>query len=213
MMRTCFQKSASVGLGAFLILCLTVMTVLAQSEYPKRTYDAARHAAAAKVLKKIMGPPDKAIDLSNKAEAIAVFPYIRSESGNNAPSLAPEGIAALSKEFGDRTDSWSQADLEGVPADTTLPGEAVAAAKPGALAVVKVSMRNMQFYSQTLKVKKGTVVEWKNDDLVPHTATSASFDSGSLGPGKSWRHTFTKAGQFAYACTFHPTMTGVVIVK
>ena len=211
MMRTCFQKSASTGLGAFLILCLTVMTVLAQSEYAKRTYDAAQHAAAAKVLKKVMGPPDKALDLFDKAKAIAVFPYVRSASGNNAPSLAWERIVALSKEFGDRTDSWSQADLEPVPA--TLPGEAIAAPKPGALAVVKVSMRNMQFYPQTLQVKKGTMVEWKNDDLVPHTATSASFDSGSLGPGKSWRHTFTKAGQFAYACTFHPTMTGVVIVK
>jgi plastocyanin len=120
-------------------------------------------------------------------------------------------VLALSKESGDRTDSWSQSDLEAVPA--TLPAEAIAAPKLGAVAVVKVSMRNMQFYPQTLKVKKGTVVEWKNDDFVPHTATSASFDSGSLGPGKSWRHTFTKAGQFPYACTFHPTMTGVVIVK
>jgi plastocyanin len=211
MMRTCFQKNASVGLGAFLILCLTLMTVLAQSEYAKRTYDAPQHAVAAKVLKKVMGPPDKAIDLFNKAEAIADLPYIRSASGNHAPSLAPERIVVSSREFGDRTDSWSKADLEAVPA--TLPGEAVAAAKPGALAVVKVSMQNMQFYPQTLKVKKGTVLEWKNDDLVPHTATSASFDSGSLGPGKSWRHTFTEAGQFRYACTFHPTMTGVVIVK
>jgi plastocyanin len=211
MMRTCFQKNASVGLGAFLILCLTVMTVLAQSEYAKRTYDAAQDGAAANVLKKVMGPPHKAIDFFNKAEAIADFPYIRSASWINAPSLAPERIVVLSKEFGDRTDSWRQADLEAVPA--TLPGEAVAAAKPGALAVVKVSMRNMQFYPQTLKVKKGTVVEWKNDDVVPHTATSASFDSGSLGPGKSWRHTFKEAGQFPYTCTFHPTMTGVVIVK
>jgi plastocyanin len=214
MMKTCFQKSASaVGLGTLLILCLTVITVLAQRKYEKRTYNAATHAAAAKVLKKIMGTPDKAIPrhLLNKAEAIGVFPYIRSESGNNAPLLAPEEIAALGKELGSRTDSWSQADSGAVPAEATLPGEAVA--KSGALAVVKVSMRNMQFYPQTLKVKKGTVVEWKNDDLVPHTATSASFDSGSLGPGKSWRHTFTKAGQFPYACTFHPTMTGVVIVK
>jgi len=211
-METYFQKSATAfGFGAFLILCLTVMTVLAQSEYAKRTYDAAQHAAAAKVLKKVMGPPDKAVDFVNKAEAIAVFPDIRSASGNNAPSLAWERIVALSKEFGDRTDSWSQPDLEAVPAN--LPGEATAAPKSSALAVVKVSMRNMQFYPQTVKVKQGTVVEWKNDDLVPHTATSASFDSGSLGPGKSWRHTFTKAGQFPYACTFHPTMTGVVIVK
>jgi plastocyanin len=154
MMKTCFQKSASaIRLGALVVLCLTVITVLSQSKYAKP------------------------------------------------------------KEFVDHTDLQSQADLEVVPAAATLSGEAVSAAKPAALAVVKVSMRNMQFYPQSLKVKKGTVVEWKNDDLVPHTATSASFDSGSLGRGKSWRHTFTKTGQFPYACTFHPTMTGNVIVK
>ena len=215
-MKNCFQKGPAVGLGALLILCLTVITGQTQSKYAKRTDDAAPHAAAAaKVLKRIMGTPDKAIhrDLLNKAGAIApVFPYVPSESGNNTPSLAPEGITALSKELGGRTDSWSQSDLEAVPADATLPGEA-GVAEPGALAVVKVSMRNMRFNPQTLKVKKGTVVEWKNDDLVPHTVTSASFDSGSLGPGKSWRHAFIKAGQFTYVCTFHPTMTGVVIVK
>ena len=94
-----------------------------------------------------------------------------------------------------------------------LRGDKGAAAKRGARAVVKVSMRNMQFYPLTLKVKKGDVVEWKNDDVVPHTATSASFDSGSMNPGTSWRHTFTKAGQFAYVCSFHPSMTGVVVVK
>ena len=94
-----------------------------------------------------------------------------------------------------------------------LRGDKGTAAKPGARAVVKVSMRNMQFYPRTLKIKKGDVVEWKNDDVVPHTATSPSFDSGSMNPGMTWRHKFTKAGQFAYVCTFHPTMTGVVVVK
>lgn len=109
-----------------------------------------------------------------------------------------------------RTDLWSLADLKA--ADAGLPGTEVDA-EPGALAIVKVSMRNMQFSPKTLRVKKGTVVEWKNDDLVPHTATSSSFDSGSLGPGKSWRHTFTAAGRFQYTCTFHPLMTGTIIVK
>lgn len=111
-----------------------------------------------------------------------------------------------------RTDLWSLADLTAAPADAALPGTEVDA-EPGALAIVKVSMRNMQFSPKTLRVKKGTVVEWKNDDLVPHTATSSSFDSGPLGPGKSWRHTFTAAGRFQYTCTFHPLMTGTIIVK
>jgi plastocyanin len=71
----------------------------------------------------------------------------------------------------------------------------------------------MQFSPKTLRVKKGTVVEWQNDDVVPHTATSSSFDSGSLGRGQSWRHTFTAAGRFQYTCTFHPLMKGTIIVK
>jgi plastocyanin len=112
-----------------------------------------------------------------------------------------------------RTDLWSLAELKAAPGDVGLLGIGVDTSEPAAPAIVKVSMRNMQFSPKTLRVRKGTVVEWKNDDLVPHTATSASFDSGSLGAGKSWRHTFTQTGQFRYVCTFHPTMTGVVIVK
>lgn len=91
------------------------------------------------------------------------------------------------------------------PANTVAP--AVAAS------VTQVSMRNLQFYPVTIEVKSGDVVEWKNDDLVPHTATATSFDSGTIVSGQSWRHTFTNAGDFPYVCTFHPQMKGVVIVK
>lgn len=82
-----------------------------------------------------------------------------------------------------------------------------------ASAVTQVSMRNLQFYPVTIKVKSGDVVEWKNDDLVPHTATAATFDSGTILSGRSWRRTFTYAGHFPYVCTFHPQMKGVVIVE
>ena len=111
-----------------------------------------------------------------------------------------------------RTDLGNSADLKAAPAESGLPGTEVDA-EPGALAIVKVSMRNMQFSPKTLRVKKGTVVEWNNDDLVPHTATSSSFDSGSLGRGQSWQHTFTTAGRFQYTCTLHPLMKGTIIVK
>ena len=86
-------------------------------------------------------------------------------------------------------------------------------AKAVASAVAQVSMRNLQFYPVTIEVQKGEVVEWKNDDLIPHTATSSSFDSGATASGQTWRHTFTQAGNFPYVCTFHPQMKGVVIVK
>jgi len=95
------------------------------------------------------------------------------------------------------------------------PSNAAAPAIANALpsTVTQVSMRSLQFYPTNIEVTKGEVVEWKNDDLVPHTATSASFSSGTIVSGQSWRHTFTDAGNFPYVCTFHPRMKGVVIVK
>ena len=79
--------------------------------------------------------------------------------------------------------------------------------------VIHVVMRNMKFEPPTVEVKSGDTVEWKNEDITPHTATSTSFDSASIDPDKSWKHTFGEPGSFAYNCTFHPDMKAVVIVK
>ena len=79
--------------------------------------------------------------------------------------------------------------------------------------VVHVAMKNMKFSPATIEIKKGDTVEWKNDDITPHTATSATFDSGSIASDAAWRHTFTEAGNFPYTCTFHPVMKGTIIVK
>jgi plastocyanin len=79
--------------------------------------------------------------------------------------------------------------------------------------VVHVAMKNMKFSPATIEIKKGDTVEWKNDDITPHTATSATFDSRSIASDAGWRHTFTQAGSFPYYCTFHPEMKGTVVVK
>ena len=92
-----------------------------------------------------------------------------------------------------------------------VPVKAVAPAV--ASTVVQVSIKNLQFDPVTIEVKNGEVVEWRNDDMVPHTATATSFDSGTIASGQSWRYTFTNSGNFPYRCTFHPQMKGVVIVK
>lgn len=86
-------------------------------------------------------------------------------------------------------------------------------AEANAPMVAHVAMKNMKFFPATIEIKKGATVEWTNDDMTPHTATSAQFDSGSLASDKSWKHTFTEAGSFPYGCTFHPDMKGVLVVK
>lgn len=87
-------------------------------------------------------------------------------------------------------------------------------ATPPPANVTKVVMQNMQFSPATVEITKGGTIEWTNEDMTPHTATSPTFgDSGSLASGQSWSHAFNEVGEFPYVCTFHPTMTGSVIVK
>jgi plastocyanin len=61
----------------------------------------------------------------------------------------------------------------------------------------------------------GTTVEWANNDALPHTVTAndRSYDSGNIAPGRTYRHTFTKAGSYAYFCVLHPFMKGVIVVR
>ena len=102
-----------------------------------------------------------------------------------------------------------------VPADTTVGSAAVSTvADASAPRVVNVVMKNMKFNPPKVEVKSGDIVEWKNEDITAHTATSAGrFDSGSIDSEKSWRHTFVEKGDFPYTCTFHPEMKAVVTVK
>ncbi|HSH39119.1 MAG TPA: c-type cytochrome [Chthoniobacterales bacterium] len=161
----------------------------------------------------VMQPWEKTL---TDAKIADVLTYIRSEWGNNAPGVAPEGVAALRKELAGRSESFTEADLEALGADGNLlggEGAADAAATPDQPAIIQVSIRGMRFVSANLEVRKGDTIEWKNDDLTPHTATSKAFDSGSIEPDKSWRHTFTDGGEFPYICTFHPDMKGIVIVR
>jgi plastocyanin len=83
----------------------------------------------------------------------------------------------------------------------------------GQAAIIRVAIQNMQFSPPHLELKKGDTVEWTNADLTPHTVTSPGFDSGSIAPDQTWRHTFNDAGEFPYFCTFHPDMKAAVVVK
>jgi plastocyanin len=78
-----------------------------------------------------------------------------------------------------------------------------------------VTMENMSFQPERLTVTRGDTVVWVNKDLVPHTATSKAgeFDSQNIPVEKSWRFTAQKKGEFAYICTFHPTMSATLRVS
>jgi plastocyanin len=93
-----------------------------------------------------------------------------------------------------------------------LPLGLVAARKP---VTHTVTVDGSRFEPETLSVVAGDTVVWVNKDLVAHTATSkpGAFDSGLIAPGKSWKYRTQRAGGFAYTCTYHPTMNGMLRVK
>ena len=78
-----------------------------------------------------------------------------------------------------------------------------------------VTIDGSRFEPETLSVAAGDTVVWVNKDLVAHTATSKTgvFDSGLIAPGKSWKYKPKRVGDFAYSCTYHPTMNGTLRVK
>lgn len=90
-----------------------------------------------------------------------------------------------------------------------------AAAAPKA-AVHNVEIEGMQFSPAVLEVHVGDTIIWSNKDPFPHTATSeikGGFDSGEIKPGRKWKLTVTKRGEFPYVCTLHRTMKGQLVVK
>ena len=107
----------------------------------------------------------------------------------------------------------AQSTLQTVQTSTASASVNNTVADVNAPAVVHVAVKNMKFSPAALEIRKGDTVEWKNDDITPHTATSATFDSASISPEASWRYTFNDAGNFPYACTFHPDMKATVTVK
>lgn len=78
-----------------------------------------------------------------------------------------------------------------------------------------VLIKDFKYVPEVLTVKAGDVVIWKNEDIVPHTATAneKSFDSKNIGSKASWKYVANKPGNFPYICAYHPTMKAKLIVK
>lgn len=76
-----------------------------------------------------------------------------------------------------------------------------------------VVIRNSAFSPANLTVNVGDRVVWRNEDVVPHTATGSGFDSGNLEKGQTWSYTVPRKGTLSYICTYHPSMKGRISAK
>ena len=79
----------------------------------------------------------------------------------------------------------------------------------------KVSIAGFAFGPQAATIKAGDSVTWSNDDGPAHTVTFKDGSAGakSLSPGETFTRAFDKPGTYDYFCSFHPYMTGGVVVQ
>ena len=78
----------------------------------------------------------------------------------------------------------------------------------------RISIANFAFGPQSTTIKAGDSVTWSNDDGPAHTVTFKDSSPGakSIPPGKTFTRLFDKPGTYEYFCSFHPYMTGIIIV-
>ncbi len=101
------------------------------------------------------------------------------------------------------------------PATTSAPASSTTTiAVPVPSQNEQVSIVDFEFKADAVTVPRGTPVTWTNLDSFDHSVVGAndSFRSESLDTGSAFEHTFDVAGEFAYICGIHPSMSGVITV-
>ena len=152
-------------------------------------------------------PPDSVSPVATVVDSAA--PAVPSQVAEPAPASA-----AVAPPIADTANARAQPRSNAPATTRSTPAPSRAPAKAAARAV-NTGMKNINFLQPRLQVTVGTTIEWKNNDPLPHTVTAAdkSFNSGLIQPGKTYRHTFTKAGTYSFHCVPHPFMKGVVVVR
>lgn len=78
-----------------------------------------------------------------------------------------------------------------------------------------ITMKDFAFSPGNVRVPVGAKVTWKNEDDAPHIAVASdgTWSTPNLLKGQSASVTFDKAGDYLYICTYHPGMTGRLLVQ
>jgi plastocyanin len=90
----------------------------------------------------------------------------------------------------------------------------LAASSAGSSAAT-VEIKSFAFAPQEITVSPGASVTWVNHDETAHSvaSTSGKFSSQGLDSDDHYTFTFEQDGDYAYVCSLHPHMVGVVHVR
>ncbi len=98
-----------------------------------------------------------------------------------------------------------------VATTTAAPTTTVASTTTTLPPLVEVVISGFSFGSP-IQASTGQTIRFTNLDGASHTATSGAFDSGNIGSGQSAEITLDTPGNYTYFCSYHPHMTGTIIV-
>ena len=85
---------------------------------------------------------------------------------------------------------------------------------PGRPSSIRVNVVDFGFSPSRTTARVGDTVSWVNVGASPHTVTAAGgpFGTSMLAAGATYRWVPAKTGTWSYVCSFHPQMTGTLVV-
>lgn len=78
---------------------------------------------------------------------------------------------------------------------------------------IVVTIEKLVFSPAEINAAVGDVIEWRNKDVMAHTATAEGNFDVAIPPGKTAMLTVGKPGAFDYYCRLHPNMKARVNVR
>jgi plastocyanin len=76
-----------------------------------------------------------------------------------------------------------------------------------------VEMKDACFRPSTLRIDPGDTVTFVNRDTMTHNVTALGWGQfEDMNQGDAFRATFEESGVYAFACQYHPGMTGAILV-
>lgn len=124
-------------------------------------------------------------------------------------------VAALATACGGSSNTTTESKTQTATATSSPSGDATASSAPSAASAATITIANMSFGSP-LTVTGGAQVSVKNDDSVEHSVTSDTAGKFNIDIEGKEQGSFTaptEPGEYAFHCTYHPSMHGTLIVK
>ena len=164
---------------------------------------------------------DTHANAGSKGPAKRITPFRFSVLG----AIAVVGLAACAPAASKSAGYGAAAGPTGVSSSMPMPmpagqmasaGPATSTSAPPAVpaGAAEIGIVNFKFMPATVTIKVGGTVDWTNHDEIGHTVTFAApgINSKVLQRNDRFSDAFDTPGTYAYICSIHPFMHGIVVV-